>query len=288
MMMIHNFFSSTRTVFVVLFWSMTCSPASAQSPTTSLLSQAMIKVTKNDPYASSVDNLLQKGYREATKNKDQNTGGASPNIPAMYDPLLQVSYQEEEAMTLVLVALQDGVSELDVETTWKDMGASIVACGPYSCTCWIPMKKIKEVSQLDTVKFMRAETRSVQQQGSVQNEAFVAHQVDELRQKYPNLTGTGLKIGVLSDSYDTSMSAVTDARDDIASGDLPNDVTVLLDLPPFSNQVDEGRAMLQLIHDIAPDAKLFFRTAFLGQQDFANGIGELADAGCDVIVGTMC
>jgi hypothetical protein len=285
MMMIHNFFSSTRTVFVVLFWSMTCSPASAQSPTTSLLSQAMIKVTKNDPYASS---LLQKGYREATKNKDQNTGGASPNIPPMYDPLLQVSYQEEEAMTLVLVALQDGVSELDVETTWKDMGASIVACGPYSCTCWIPMKKIKEVSQVDTVKLMRAETRSVQQQGSVQNEAFVAHQVDELRQKYPNLTGTGLKIGVLSDSYDTSMSAVTDARDDIASGDLPNDVTVLLDLPPFSNQVDEGRAMLQLIHDIAPDAKLFFRTAFLGQQDFANGIGELADAGCDVIVGTMC
>jgi hypothetical protein len=132
MMKIHNFFSTTTTVVVVFFWSMTCSPASAQPPptTTSLLSQAMINVTKNDQFASSVDNLLQNGYLEATKNNDQNTGGASPNMPPMYDPLLQVSYQEEEAMTLVLVALQDGVSGLDVETTWKDMGASIVVCGP--------------------------------------------------------------------------------------------------------------------------------------------------------------
>jgi hypothetical protein len=287
MMMIHNNFFSTTTTVVVLLWSMTCSPASAQPPTR-LLSQAMINVTKNDPYASSVDNLLQNGYREATKNKGKNTGGASAKLPPTFDPLLPVRYQEEEAMTLAMLALHDGVSERDIETTLKDMGASVVACGPYSCTCWIPMKKIKEISQLDAVKFMRAEARSVQQQGSVKNEAFVAHQVDELRQKFPNLKGAGLKIGVLSDSYDTSISAVTNARDDIASGDLPNDVTVLLDLPPFNDQIDEGRAMLQLIHDIAPDAKLFFRTAFMGQQDFANGIGELADAGCDVIVGTMC
>ena len=47
---------------------------------------------------------------------------------------------------------------------------------------------------------------------------------------------------------------------------------------------DEGRAMFQLIHDIAPNASLVFRTAFEGAVDFAMGIQELADAGCDVIV----
>jgi hypothetical protein len=125
------------------------------------------------------------------------------------------------------------------------------------------------------------------QKGSTANEAFVAHRVDDVRRIFSScLTGAGLKIGVLSDSYDTSTTAVNNAADDIASGDLPNDVIVLKDSPVAEDPIDEGRAMLQLIHDIAPDAKLYFRTASLGAQDFANGIIELADAGCNVIVGT--
>jgi len=48
--------------------------------------------------------------------------------------------------------------------------------------------------------------------------------------------------------------------------------------------LDEGRAMLQLIHDLAPGAQLFFHTAIEGPQDFADGINALAEAGCDVIV----
>jgi hypothetical protein len=115
----------------------------------------------------------------------------------------------------------------------------------------------------------------------------VAHRVDDVRTLISSsLTGAGLKIGVLSDSYDTSTSAANNAADDIASGDLPNDVIVLKDLPAAQNPIDEGRAMLQLIHDIAPDAKLYFRTASLGEQDFADGINELANEGCSVIVGT--
>jgi hypothetical protein len=65
-------------------------------------------------------------------------------------------------------------------------------------------------------------------------------------------------------------------------------VTVLEDARAAQNPKDEGWAMLQLIHDIAPDTKLYFRTAFFGAQDFANGINELADAGCNVIVGMWC
>jgi len=42
--------------------------------------------------------------------------------------------------------------------------------------------------------------------------------------------------------------------------------------------------MLQIIHDIAPEANLAFRTGFINPVDFENGIIELKDAGCNVIV----
>jgi hypothetical protein len=47
---------------------------------------------------------------------------------------------------------------------------------------------------------------------------------------------------------------------------------------------EEGRAMIQLIHDVAPGARWAFHMASRGEPDFANGIRRLAEAGCHVIV----
>ncbi|MBP9081123.1 MAG: S8 family serine peptidase [Flavobacteriales bacterium] len=101
--------------------------------------------------------------------------------------------------------------------------------------------------------------------------------------------GQGVKVGVLSDSYNTILG--DHAGDDVLRGDLPGAanpayptaVQVLQDYP-FGTLTDEGRAMLQIVHDIAPGAELAFRTGFLGPLDMANGIRELEQAGCDVIV----
>ncbi len=60
-----------------------------------------------------------------------------------------------------------------------------------------------------------------------------------------------------------------------------NDVIVLKEFPLVGT--DEGRAMMQIVHDIAPTAELYFRTGFVNAEDFAKGIVELADAGCNVI-----
>ena len=59
-------------------------------------------------------------------------------------------------------------------------------------------------------------------------------------------------------------------------------VTVLSDLA--SGGSDEGRAMLEIVHDVAPGAQLYYYSAFNGDADFAAGIRALADAGCKVIV----
>ena len=83
--------------------------------------------------------------------------------------------------------------------------------------------------------------------------------------------GTGVKVGVLSDSYDVADVVPIYAAHDVASGDLPGTgnpcgrttpVQVLQELPPKDGPgADEGRAMLQLVHDIAPGSPLAFATA---------------------------
>jgi hypothetical protein len=102
--------------------------------------------------------------------------------------------------------------------------------------------------------------------------------------------GTGIKVGVLSDSYDCSLpfsgTPFTSATDDIGNNDLPPNVQVLKDLSPtrVADCSDEGRAMMQLIHDVAPGSPQAFYTAFVSDADFAAGIRALADAGSKVIV----
>ncbi len=92
------------------------------------------------------------------------------------------------------------------------------------------------------------------------------------------VTGAGVKVGILSDSFDLHGGYAAD----VADGDLPAGVQVLQEGPAGGN--DEGRAMADLIHKIAPGAQLLFHTATGGEADFASGIAALAAAGCNVIV----
>ena len=132
-----------------------------------------------------------------------------------------------------------------------------------------------------------------------------------MRTQYPGLTGKGLTIGVMSDSfncfsyyaangyaklgngyngYATNGFSPTYA-DDVASGALPSGVNIVADascadyggpqLPPFS---DEGRAMTQIVYAVAPGAQLAYRTAANSEADFAAGITQLQKLGANIIV----
>ena len=125
--------------------------------------------------------------------------------------------------------------------------------------------------------------------GAVTTQGVIQHRVDQIAGKYD---GSGIKVGVLSDSFDAYVQhgLLPDAAADVQTGDLPGygnpfgnttDVTVMEDYPPGT---DEGRAMLQIVTDIAPKAQLGFATAFVGYLDFANNIRALKDGfSADVI-----
>ena len=101
-----------------------------------------------------------------------------------------------------------------------------------------------------------------------------------------NVDGSGVKVCVLSDSYNTVSG--NNASIDVANGDLPgangtNPVQVIKEYP-YGARSDEGRGMLQIVHDVAPGADLAFRTGVISEGDLAAGVIECAQAGCDVIV----
>ena len=114
--------------------------------------------------------------------------------------------------------------------------------------------------------------------GSVVDEADTTHQADQARSMF-NINGTGIKIGVISDSLDNGNGLYQKA---LASGDV-SAVTVI---PGQDGGVAsaEGLAMLECVYHLAPGAQLYFATGTSGQGQFAQNILALQAAGCKVIV----
>ncbi len=110
--------------------------------------------------------------------------------------------------------------------------------------------------------------------GPINSEGDRAHNADTARQQF-GVTGVGTKICALSDGIDSL--ATSQAR-----GELPAGVDVI---PGQEGDGDEGTAMLEIIHDLAPNASLGFASAFNSDASFADNIRKLRfDAHCDVIV----
>jgi hypothetical protein len=97
--------------------------------------------------------------------------------------------------------------------------------------------------------------------------------------------GSGVTVGILSDSYNSLGGAPTD----VSNGELPGAANPCGKTDPVVVQADhsgadEGRAMGQIVHDLAPGADLRFATADNGENDFANQIRQLAASGAKSIV----
>jgi hypothetical protein len=172
----------------------------------------------------------------------------------------------------------------------------------------LPVSQIDAATQLSGLHSIRA-AMSRTRSGAVTSQGDFAQHSDVLRATYPTLTGSGITVGALSDSYNCYPQYAqhnvpasgpagyawngfnTTAANDVTSGDLPAGVNVIEEAPCLSYGAptqlpfgDEGRAMLQIVHDVAPGASLSFYTAEYTEADFASGIGKLAKAGAKVIV----
>ncbi|HWK08241.1 MAG TPA: T9SS type A sorting domain-containing protein [Puia sp.] len=149
----------------------------------------------------------------------------------------------------------------------------------YAKPAYKPLHVSKPVNFGGTSLRGKPVARPVISQGDTAMRTYVA------RNKY-HVNGKGVKVGVMSDSYNN----LGTAQIGVDHGELPGPgnpfnfkkpVQVLKDLD--SGGTDEGRAMAEIVHSVAPGSELAFYSADFGQADFASGIVKLANAGCDVI-----
>jgi hypothetical protein len=182
---------------------------------------------------------------------------------------------------LVSVVLDGTVALGDIESKLTALGASITASSSRYrvgiIETFVAISHASEIARMPGVSAVSLVLEPIHNIGSATTQGIVQHRIDKVP---AGITGAGITIGVLSDSYNHSNAPIK-ARDDIASGDLPGSGNPLGHTQPvvvfqdaFGN--DEGRAMLQIVHDIVPDARLGFATADAGEVQFADNIHSLA------------
>ncbi len=175
-----------------------------------------------------------------------------------------------------------GTDPVALEIALRDLGMQQISRAGHMVSGLLPLDHLDDLAQVPDLRLARP-SYALRMVGQTTSQGVQAMAADQGRARY-EVDGSGVSVGTLSNSYDCDLDAFTRAADDVASGDLPPDVIILKELTGNPSCDDEGRAMMQLIHDIAPGARQLFYTAFISEPDFANGIRQLAAAGADVIV----
>jgi hypothetical protein len=153
---------------------------------------------------------------------------------------------------------------------------SIVHSKTYNMTtigCWLPFDKIKELAKDDMVGgIMTPPYRATRQVGDSTTIGDSQLNADAAR-SYFGIDGDGVKVGVISDG-------ITNWQNSYNSGDLS-----YVDNYGGTGSGDEGTAMLEIIHDLAEGADLFFAPGGGDPSTMATNInGLFTQKGCDIVV----
>lgn len=141
---------------------------------------------------------------------------------------------------------------------------------------FMPVSALDEAAALANLHSM-ALSVMMRSEGASVTQGDKAMMTDDAR-LIQGIDGTGVKVGVISDSFDHLGGAAAG----VLSGDLPA-VQVVGD-SNLATDTDEGRAMCEIVMDVAPGASQAFHTANGGQANMVNAINQLIGVNCHIIV----
>eukprot|EP00898_Chlorokybus_atmophyticus_P003566 jgi/Chlat1/420/Chrsp10S00048 len=237
----------------------------APSFATLLSAFLLLCITAHASAKPSISEGLKALHARHTAGDLQQHGGATTKLAAA------LSSHVSDDMVRFTAAAVEGASAEDLKTCLASLGAKQLASYRHIVSGWVPMDSINTLDKCKDLHLMRESLAVLHQQSRQGSRAMSASLKLQGSWRRP------VKVGVMSDSF----NSLRGYAKDIASNALPKGVQVLFD---YDAGTDEGRAMLQLVHAVAPDANLAFHTTKSSEASFAGGILALAEAGCRVIV----
>lgn len=146
---------------------------------------------------------------------------------------------------------------------------------------WATPAQLNTAAALASVGYVDLITPPEHSTGPV-NSQGVSRMRSDVMQSLTGADGNGIKVGVMSDDCGSTENLVNPR---VTNGELANgaNAPVILDDSWGGSRSHEGLAMMEIVQDVAPLAKLYYATAFTGLANFANNVNALAAAGCRVI-----
>ena len=245
---------------------------------------------------------LGRGLRELAGEFDARQQAGTPEPESFRGAVAISPRAQADARDRVLVeVVLDGKAPLaQVRRSCERLGGSVTAAVAWyrhgKLSAWMPLEQVESLARIEGVSAVHLAPRPRRRAGAVTSQGVVVHKTDLVNKS--GYLGAGVTVGVLSDSYDDDHAdrrdpGWTNAAQDIATGDLPGPGNPLGDTTPVnvledggfpSTDTDEGRALLQIIHDVAPAASLAFCTNGNTDAEMAANIARLqSEAGCQVI-----
>jgi len=204
-------------------------------------------------------------------------GAVMPGLPALRSAPLDT----QGARTLV-----DIDAEVDdaLLAAIRAAGGSVVNAHPEerAVRAYVPADRIESLAADRRVNFITPADKAMTQAMPVDQEGVVAHLADRARELF-NVDGSGIRIGILSDSLDNGRNALEQAYQ---TGAIDRGRVQTLSGQDGKGE-GEGLAMAEIVHAIAPGASIHFATATGGAAQMAANIRALQALGCDIIIDDM-
>jgi subtilisin family serine protease len=194
----------------------------------------------------------------------------------------QSSIKAKSVMEIGRFVLVDAIAKGDPNVLLNDLitlGIQFAALNGRIISGLLPLDSLDKLDSLQSLNEIKT-SRIITDQGSVTSNGDRSQKSDVVRQNF-GMGGNGVKIGVISDSY----NCLGGASQDKQSYDLPEQAVSVEEALDCTGRTDEGRALMQIIHDVAPGAQLIFHSGANGLARTANGILALAFVhNADIIV----
>jgi len=191
---------------------------------------------------------------------------AMPNIATTSNGKILVDIKGQVSPALAQAIQKLGGNVIYQSARWNSVRAAL------------PLASIESLAARSDVTRVAKAALARTSVGATTSQGYVAHRAKQV--VTGGITGAGVNVGVLSDSASPARVAALKA-----SGDLPASSYVLPGQDGTNNPgfTDEGTAMMEIVHDMAPGSTPIFASAFNGPASFADNIVDLAAAGCKVI-----